>query len=458
MQSVQGSDLFSPGRHVGTTSLTASSGWRREIDTRISSPPDEDFVIGVRFGMFDTTQPLLSGLGTRHGVGSFLRWSQNNVVDVGGDVHLIGDRIRYSGEVSWSRFRTLAGTQPLPRESGIWLAPDWRGGFAWWQGVEVKLLYTSGGKASLFAIHGNMDAAYRSLESTSDSPLIFDGRTVKFGGNAELGRWNLSFVDEQVASPYIKQHQVSAKLRHGRLDLKFTARTVTYPGAGGTWDQPLRDSRWKAMASIAIAQARPRAWLPDKLEFEVSYSEKGNPTAGFGPTTWQRFGLGFAWTSARSSTQVFLRQARVRSGNPLDDGRTTGEFSLDASHWVAGKGWDLTLYTTLSNSRLGDSWDRSFGGGAALSITDKRWPPISLGVDYNRTGLGLDAYNYTYRDSELSLSGSIDLSRYLPAVAGGRKPFLIAKANADWGRTRENLLAPEATLDVTAFVTLGMNF
>ena len=468
INSASGSALFRPGQHLLAGSLTAGNSWRNEVDVSLAVPGLEAIGLTLTAGAYSGRRPLLGGSRTRHGVGELTRWQESNSWEVGVKIAVPDSGIRYSGGVSWSQYSLVNATRFDSRDRLLSPDPRWRSGSSQWHQLEADLWTNASGEASAYAFYGTMDAGYRSYQSRSTSPLVFDGKTFELGGKLRRGTSSFSFSHSSTSGGEIALRETTGRLKTGPVDLTVDNGSWSYRDAKidgrSTSDRYLKAKARLSLSAI-LGPGFGSGLLPDSLSLKAQRTH--GSTTNLGTQTLRvrtKLGFGFAWSGNNSETEIYLsRIVTDRPGTPSRGPSRDEELALDFSHSLSGDWWDMSVYGSIGDQQSPVSSSKNLSGGADFSLTGKNIPKLSVGFDINRFTLrsyefGMPDQEISLRDQEIGFKASLDLSRYLAAAGVGQKPYLLIKAYGDWSRSGATYSRDEVKLIPTFLGTFGTRF
>ena len=452
-----GGDVLPRGLHLMTGALTPDNAWRRKLRMSVTPPALDDIGLTIGVGAHSFRRPL--SVGMRHGVGDMTQWQESNSWEMDLKLAPPGSHFHYSGGVSWSDYSRQAASRLERRENPLSSRPRWQKGFSQWHKLEADLWKGLAGSGTVYAVYGSMSEAYRDLAS-SDSPLVFDGRTFEFGGEWKQGATRLTFSRQATTGGTLDQTETAARLRTKRFDVSFTSGSF-----GFTLDDTAAvrntDRYWRAKARFALRGdlgSIGKGLFPDWASFRTerrasTFSALGIPSRKLR----RKLAFGFGWSRKGSETEIDItRTVTNNPGEALAPLSHEQEFGVDFTQSFSRDWWDLSFYGSITTSRSQQNANKMLNGGASLSINRKDLPKLSVGIDISSFDLH-DPY-VTLRDREVSFNARLDLSRYLPATRSPEKPYLLLKAYSDWSMTRDTYSPPDVRLDPTVMLVYGTKF
>lgn len=465
LSSASGAAMFKAGQHVIAGMLSPSVSWRNEADLTVSMPLGGDGALAVTAGTLTLRMPSLAG--ASRGLGEPTRWMENKVVDMGMKLDLFGERLSYSGGLSWSDYRMIRTTRFNAPNDPLQSAPRADGGSAYWQRADAKLPLSGGSGVSAYVEVGQQSANYRSMRWSSLSPLLFDGRTFETGGEVHYGRLNLTLTHSTVAATIGNTAETVATLDFHGVRIRHTLRQSDYALQlpGGEYyrsaSQQSSTSLRLTPASLLASSAHAK-WLPDTLTI------RANQTAGVSDGRQSRratLGVSADWNGNDSRTSVELTRA-VRSqhaiaappasstelGINLNHSRTLGLLEISAYGSIALE--RSTASGSSSDSGSASSW---YGGGFAVSTSGADLPKLSLSIDYDRLDRR-DQLDISLADRGLSLSASADLALLLRRLRMPNVAYLKLKGYGDWHRYRFSPLPVQRQIEPGVMLMFGMPF
>ncbi|MGE3690196.1 MAG: hypothetical protein AB7F98_02305 [Novosphingobium sp.] len=459
MRDAAGKDLFRPGRHLLAGALTGADSWRREIEISLSPPELDTIGLTVSAGAFSGRVPMLTGSGTRYGVGELSRWRENNAWNLGVKFTVPGSGLNYAGGYSWSQYSLTEASRFRGRNDLLSPRPQWRNGNAWWHKVTAEIWNGETGSVTGYAFFGKQDEAYRTFQSRTGSPLIFGGRTFEAGGEWRRGRTRLSLSYQSVNGAAYGQSEASVRLRSRWFDLRLTSGNWSYSDEQADWATTERHETAKIRISLrGDLTAKGKGLLPDWLSVSArrKTSETGYPVPAEASLR-SNWSAGLGWSRSNSETEVtFTRETARRPENPAHGFAAQTSIAIDVNHTLSRDWWDFSIYGSLTVDRSVAESGRFLTGGASLTINREDLPKLSLGIDigsYDLLYAGYDA-----REHQLGFHATIDLTKYLPGSGKANERYLLLKAHSDMALRRDTFTPQQFELAPAAMLVFGSRF
>jgi hypothetical protein len=421
-----GSDLLDGRRVVTGRHLTGRANWQREADFRYKVLEDHGSVsLDLTGGFSDGRRPRRLGRQQLR-LGKVEAWNEHRGADIGADLRLFDDRLRYEGGYALSDFANQWDDREAARDAGQ--GPGSRPfnavGHASRHRLSVAPITHGPLTLSGYGLYQRGDATYRLARRSGARRGFSAGELREVGASLRLQEFRLDVKQRGRSSRGTDQQRLEGRFRYGPLKLSLF-RDERSRGRGGDW--LTHDDTIGGSVEVDLDQHRHgdvvdgfsmRRLLPSVVKFGMDHGSRQHVQSPRDPpdlSTTQRLGFSWEWDRADTDLSVYRR---------LYDSRRTGaetadetEYGVDISHSFYGDGWDLFGYVSAGNfayhevgSRMDDLW---ISGGLSLWLNHDDLPNMSLALDYNSYDSTMPDFGERYGQRSLSLEFGVDLSQYL---------------------------------------------
>jgi hypothetical protein len=467
-----GRDVFDGRRVVTSRHLDQGANWQRQADFSFNAlGPEQDVTLRVSGGVYDARRPTRVRR-QRLRLGEVAAWGEHQGVDIGLNLGLFGDRLRYDGGYAWSDYVNRWDTREAARNSERRaLSSTLEGaGDAQRHRIEADLL--TGGAAELSA-YGLYQAGHPNFRVGRRS-----GTSLQFttGGIREIGtslgldglRFGMTWQDRALRG--LEQRTTKGEIAHGPFRLTLF-QDVHSRAARGEWLS--RDDSFGGEVEVDLDRHRYgeeedggfsiRRLLPSTVTLGAERGRRQHARAPDDPRdleTTHSLGLYWGWEWADTDMAIYRRvyDSRMRGAESADE----TEYGFDFSQGFYGESWDLWAYLSVggfASHEIDNRWrDLWVGGGASISYYPEHLPDVSLTLDWNRYHSAMPDFAEHFGDQTLSLDLAVDLSKYLTATDSDHAPSMQLHYYVLGTDRRSSYSGRSAGLEHAIALTMALRF
>ena len=420
-------------KHIFAASLASDQSWRSEVDASVKLHDGDEHAVTAAFGMFSMRRPFA---GERGGFGltPLRRWRKNSVADFGFSYAGFGDRLNITAgaAISETSLRNTIYDEPWARayEHALDRRGYLRGGDAFWQSIDAKVIDSDDISASAFFSYVKTDQDFRSNQTDALHDLLFEGETVSAGGSLELGKTNLAFSKQRHDDQYLEFHENHASVERGAAKLRLTHYQSRFSDEDFVFSN---DATMSARLNLNLTKMfgagdLPK-WAPDSVSVAVSDRHALEDSLFASADARRRaWGMGASKSGDHFFTDIYVFWNERNDFSDGLGGEAASQFGIDLNQSFFSGNWDFSIYASMSDIRRSrrqvfDRRDKSFSAGASYAHKFKGVPPLKLSVDAfeDNQDHRLDEYDFDLRD--LSVTFSTELQEYMWAWAAPDNAF-----------------------------------
>jgi hypothetical protein len=351
-------------------------------------------------------------------------WRKHRGMDIGLDLKLFGDRLRYQAGYAWSDYiRTDKSSADAPRSGRRAIAdPGWQSGDAQRHRVEANILDGKPAKLSAYGLYQSGGPSFRKPPRSGMSIPLATGEIRELGASLDLNSLSFSFKQQDRRVSGREQQKTESKIAYNPVTLSLFQKENARVQDGRTqWREDTIGGAVKFNLEKHRQQGEEesgfslRQLIPSMLTLGTERSRiqfGADPDDPKGVGTGVSLGLYWAWNQADTDIAIY-RKSRVIGSSEAHE----TDYGLDLSHTVYSNNWDVSAYLSVgsfahteADNNFRDLWA---AGGISASYYPEHFPDVRLSVDFNRYNGVYPDFAERFGDQALTLDLAVDLSKYL---------------------------------------------
>jgi hypothetical protein len=456
-----GRDLRDGRRILTSRQLSQGANWRHEAGFGLTPVDSDNLKLSVSGGLYDARRPDILRQQKLH-LGKTESWRKHQGMDLGLNLELFGNRLRYAAGYAWSNYiETDRSSRNLTRSSRRTTALGWQSDDAQRHRIDVDILRGGPIELSAYGLYQSGGGNFRQPPRSGMPLPLSIGEASEFGASLDLDKFSLDIRQRDQSVGERDRRKTEGKIAYNPVTLSVfqqeTSRTRNgrtqrrEDTSGGAVKVDLEKLRQgKGDDGFSLRRLLPSSVTVGTERSQIQYGAREN-----GQGTGVRLGLYWAWEQGGTDISVYRKNRVIGSS-----GIRETDYGLDFSHTAYGGTWDATAYLSLGGSAHDetDNRHRDFwvAGGVSASYYGESFPDVRLSLDFNRYDGAYPDFDERFGDQAVTLDLAVDLSKYLSEIPAA--PSLKLHYYAFPNRTWDSYTGRSGKIEHAIGVTMAVGF
>jgi hypothetical protein len=437
-----GRDLRDGRRILTSRQLSQGANWRHEAGFSFTPLNSDNVSLSVTGGLYDARRPVNASQQKLY-LGETDSWRKHRGMDLGLNLGLFGDRLRYAAGYAWSDYiRTDRFSRNPTLSSRRRTALGWQSDDAQQHRIDADILKGGPLELSAYGLYQNGGLSFvRPPRSGMTMPLTF-GQISEFGASFDLDNLSLDIKQQDRSIGERNRQRIESKIAYSPVTLSLFQQETSRTRNGRN---QRRDDTIGGSVKVSLEKYRQgngddkfslRRLIPSSVTVgtdrsQIQYGAREDDLTGQG--TGVSLGLYWEWEQGGTDISVSRKNRIIGSS-----GTRETDYGLNFSHTVYSGTWDASAYLSLGSfaheeidNRYRDFW---VAGGVSASYYGENFPDVRLSLDFNHYDGAYPDFDERFGDQALTLDLAVDLSKYLGEIpaAPSLKLHYYAFPNKTW--------------------------
>jgi hypothetical protein len=437
-----GRDLRDGRRILTSRQLSQGANWRHEAGFGFTPLNSDTTKLIITGGLYDARRPVNASEQKLH-LGETDSWRKHRGMDLGLDLGLFGDRLRYAVDYAWSDYiRSNRSSRDQTRSSRRRTALGWESDDAQQHRIDADILKGGPLELSAYGLYQRGGPSFRKPPRSGMSIPLTIGQISEFGASLDLDKFSLDIKQQDRSIGERDRQRIESKIAYSPVTLSLFQQETSRARNGRT--QRREDTiggavkvslekhrRGKGDDGFSLRRLLPSSVTVGTERSQIQYGAREDDLTGQGTGV----SLGLYWEWEQGGTDISVsRKNRVISSS----GARETDYGLNFSHTVYSSTWDASAYLSLgsfahdeTNNRYRDFW---IAGGVSASYYGENFPDVRLSLDFNRYDGAYPDFDERFGNQDMTLDLAVDLSKYLSEIpaAPSLKLHYYAFPNRAW--------------------------